>query len=150
MAKKHRKKTTRRRRRSVGAVRGMGGVVTKVLAIGAGGVAAAFVNAGVKKSLPSLPPWSGGVASVGLGAFLPKFVRNPMAQDFAAGMIAAGTMFALNESFFSLPGIAGIGAAPIGFRSTPKLQNSVGAPGFMNNAVGGMRDMMVVGALYDN
>ena len=151
MAKK-KKKATRRRHHRVGAVRGMGGVVMKVAAIGAGAVAATFLNSTVKKSFASLPAWAPAAIVVGAGVFLPKVLKNQTGQNVATGMLAAGTLFLLNETFLSLPGIAGMGAVPKGlvYRATPKLQQTVGAPGFMDKAVGGSRDMMVVGALYDN
>jgi len=152
MARKKKKTTHKRRHHTVGAMRGVGGIFMKVVAIAAGAAGATFINSTAKKSFTSLPTWSGGIASVGLGVLLPRFVRNPLAVDVAAGLIAGGALFALNESFLSLPGIAGLGAVPknMAYRNTPKLQNSVGAPGYMDNAVGGERDLMVVGALFDN
>jgi hypothetical protein len=152
MAKKRKKTTHRRRHHRVGAMRGVGGIFMKVAAIAAGAAGATFINSTVKKSFASLPAWAGGMGAVGAGVLLPRFVRNPIALDVSAGLIAAGSLFALNESFLSLPGIAGLGAIPktMAYRNTPKLQSSVGAPGYMDNAVGGERDLMVVGALFDN
>jgi hypothetical protein len=157
-----RKKTTKKRRHHrVGAMRGVGGAVQKAAAIAVGAIAGSFLNSAIKKAAPTMPPWAGGAAVAGAGIFLPKFVKQPIVADVATGMVAAGALFAINESFLSLPGIAGLGAVP-GLmsvsRSTPKLQatvngnafRSVGAPGFMDRPINGVRDMQAIGALYDN
>lgn len=162
MAKRHRAKSHRKHHRRIGAT-GLTGALTKFGTIAAGAVVGTFVNAGIKKMFTTLPPWAAGVGTAAVGIAAPKFIRNPMVADLATGVMAAGALFALNESFISLPGIAGIGAVPKGltYRATPKLQKSVSGrgnlsgktgydPGFMDKVISGQRDLMTVGALYDN
>jgi hypothetical protein len=134
----------------MGGVKALGPAITSGAAVGAGAVAAAFANAGIKKILPaSIPPWASGVGIALAGVLLPKFVKSQVAVDAGKGMVAAGVLFAVNESFLSLPGISGMGATPE-YRYTPKLQRSVGAPGFMDKPIAGVRDLHAIGALYDN
>jgi hypothetical protein len=160
MAKRRKSHKAKRRHHRVGAMRGIGGAVRKAAAIAAGAVAGSFLNSVIKKAAPTLPPWAGGAAVAGAGIVLPKFVKSPIVGDVATGIVAAGALFAINESFLSLPGIAGLGAVPktMGYRTTPKLQatvngrstHRVGAPGFMDRPINGVRDMQAIGALYDN
>lgn len=148
MARRKHKKHRVHRRRRVGGVKALGPAVTNGVTVGAGAIAAAFANAALKKVLPaSVPQWASGLAIATAGIMLPKFVRNPMAAQAALGVVAAGVLFAVNESFLSVPGIAGIGAT---YRYTPKLQRTVGAPGFMDKPITGTKDLQAVGALFDN
>ena len=157
---KHRKakKTHHRRHHRIGAMKGAGAILSKVAGIAVGAVGAAFINGAVKKSFTTLPQWAGGAVGVAAGVAIPKFARSPFVADISAGMVAAGSLFIINETFLSLPGIAGIGALPktMANRATPKIERTVsgatkmGAPGFMDKAVHGFRDAAVIGALYDN
>jgi hypothetical protein len=131
---------------------GISGIVQTVGGIAAGAVAGAFANSAIKSMVPStLPAWIAPVGVGALGVLLPKFLKGPIGVSVGAGLVASGALFALNESFLSLPGISGVPymAGPV-YRNTPKLQNSVGAPGYVDNPIGGIKDLMTIGALYDN
>lgn len=153
-SKKKNKKHRVRRRRVSGV--NLKGVVSTTATVGAGAIASAFANMALKKVIPATMqtkfPWASGAVVAVAAAFIPNFIKNPMAMDFAKGMAAGGVIFAVNESFLSLPGIAGMGATTAGYRYTPKLNRTVGAPGFMDRPISGMssRDLHAVGALYDN
>jgi len=127
-------------------------VLQTVGGIAAGAVAGAFANSAIKSMVPStLPAWIAPVAVGAAGVMLPKFIKGPIGVSVGAGLVASGALFALNESFLSLPGIAGVPymAGPV-YRSTTKLQNSVGAPGYVDNPIGAVRDLMTIGSMYDN
>ena len=103
-----------------------------------------------------MPAWTPAAALIAAGIGIPMVAKNnAMAAGIASGLAAAGFLFLLNETFLSLPGISGLpksynpGARLI-YRNVQKVQRSVGAPGFMDNPINGVKDLNVLGALYDN
>ena len=154
MAKRRSKKKGSHRRRRIGGVRsGMMGLVTKAGAVVAGAAGAAFVNAAVKKSLSTAPAFTGGALAVAAGIMLPKFVKSPIMESVGAGMIAAGGLFILNETFLSIPGISGIPVmpgAPAGFvRNTVGMANTTYKQGGRSR-LNGLDSLKTVGAIIDN
>jgi len=102
MAKKRKKSTMKRRRRSrVGAI-GKGGSLMSSIGIIAGAVAGRLV---VKSVLPNMDEKIKNVGVAALGFVLPKFVKSDLGKSIGSGMIAAGGM-GLVSSF--LPAIAGV------------------------------------------
>jgi hypothetical protein len=157
------KKKTHRRKahRAVGRVRhrrrsrvsGISDTLMNAAGVVGGAAVGMFVNQALKTAFTTLPTWAPGVAILAGGAVLPIFVKgNPIVSAAACGLIAAGGLITLNETFLSVPGISGVGAVPrrLVYRNSPKVQRSVGAPGFMDNPINGMKDMNTIGALYDN
>jgi hypothetical protein len=157
--KKKKKKTSRRRSRrgSMGAVN-LQGVGMKV----AGIAAAAFADNLARKNLTSINPKILAVVEIGAGVFLPKFVKGPLGEGIADGLIAVGTINLLKS--FSV--ISGVGAVPM-YRSVPigpsrNLRNNynpsasaIGAGGrpFLNQTVGAMPSMeseMMGALLYED
>lgn len=146
MARRKHKKTHSRRRRRVGAV-GMSSALTKVGGLAAGAAGGAFLSSVIKKALgttTTIPKQVPSAAVIAAGIFLPKFLKGPMGENIGAGMIAIGSA-QLVSSFIALPGISGIG-----YRAVPKIQQTVGAPGFANKVINGTVDPRTVGALWDN
>lgn len=155
MAKKKkgpRRKTHRRRR--VGAVHpAIMQAGEMLLGAGIGAVAAVFANQAIKTSFATAPAWLGGGLCAGAGAALPLFVKpTPLITGLAGGMIGMGVVFATNETFISLPGIAGVptglpGAAP-GYM-TRTVGNYAGVP---PNRIGNMSgaEASVIGAIFSN
>jgi hypothetical protein len=162
MARTQRRTHRRRTHRKVGAVRhrthrrrkvsGIGDTIMGTLAVVGGAAVGAFVNQAIKTALPSFPAWTGPVMLIAGGAALPHLVKNnPIADQAACGLQAAGGLFLLNETIISVPGISGVNTSRrLVYRGSPKAKSSVGAPGFADTAVSGMRDMQVVGAVFDN
>lgn len=152
MAKKKKGKKKSHRRRRVGAMHaGLANVATKAGGIVAGAVAAAFVNSAIKKSMATAPAFTGGALAVVAGVALPMFVKgNAFVESMGDGLIAAGGLFVLNETFLSIPGVSGL---PV----MPGLPNA--RPGFVTNTVGrvtnrrrmgSLDSLKVVGQLIDN
>jgi hypothetical protein len=141
----------------------MKNVLTNTLALVGGAAVGAFVNQAANKMLASsTTTTSSGSAmkalvpagTIVLGAFLvPKLIKSEMGKLAGAGMAAAGGLFLLNATVLKIPGLAGIGAAPI-MRNTMKMQRTVGsaigAQGFVNNAVNGVMDPETVGTVFTN
>jgi hypothetical protein len=154
MARKKTKHRVHHRRRS--SIHGISDSLTRVGTVAAGAVLGAFGNQAIKTALPSLPAWSGGAILLAAGIGLPMFMKgNQMVNGIADGLAAAGGLFILNETFLSVPGISGVPksynpGARLVYRNTQKVQRSVGAPGFMDNPINGVKDLNVLGALYDN
>lgn len=95
-----------------------------------GAVIATFGAQGIKSSATTMPAWIGGgaMAAVGVGALL--FVKaNPFVTGAALGCAGVGSALAINETFISLPGIAGVPA-------NSGLTNAQNGSGYFNNAVG--------------
>jgi len=151
MAKKRKGKKKSHRRRRVGAVHpALMQMATHAGGIIAGGVAAAFVNSAVKKSMATAPAFTGGAIAVVAGMALPMFVKgNQFVASMSDGLIAAGGLFVLNETFLSIPGISGL---PV----MPGMTNA--RPGYLTKAVGRMPrrrvgsldSLKVIGQLTDN
>ena len=140
MAKRKKHHVTHRRRR-VGAASGMSGLLMKAAGV-AGGV---FVGGMVAKTVSTLDPKISGAVMLGGGLFLSQKSASPLMQGLGYGLAAKGA----NNLLTSFGVIAGMGSIPmIGYRNSPKLQNSVG--NVMRNPIGGLKDLAAVGALYDN
>jgi hypothetical protein len=151
------RKTHHRRRRISGVHPVLMETGELLLGAGVGAVAAVFVNQALKTSFTTAPAWIGGGACVGIGAAIPIFVKHggktpPFIMGAAGGMIGMGAVFATNETFLSLPGIAGV---PMG------LPNA--APGYISQTVGNYKgvppnrignmsgaDASVIGAIFSN
>lgn len=145
MAKKRKHHRVSHRRR-VGAASGMTGLLMKAAGV-AGGV---FAGGMIAKTVSTLDPKIlGGGLLVG-GVFLAGKSKNPLLEGVGFGLAAKGA----NNLLTSMGMITGMGSIPlVGYRATPKLQNSVGSPqvpGIMKNPIGGVRDLSAIGALYDN
>jgi hypothetical protein len=99
--KKQAKKSSPRRRRSMGAISSGAGMAVYAVA----GAAAAQL---LSKVLPStLDDKIKAAAPLALGFFLPKFVKGPVGQGLGAGMVAVGGL-KLVQSFGVLNGIGEI------------------------------------------
>lgn len=151
------RKTHHRRRRMSGVHPVLMETGELLLGAGVGAVAAVFVNQAVKTSFKTVPMWVGGGACVAIGAGIPLFVKStpklpPFIMGAAGGMIGMGAVFITNETFLSLPGIAGV---PMGFTNA--------TPGYINQTVGNYRgvppnrignmsgaDASVIGAIFSN
>lgn len=128
-------------RRRVGAASGMSGLLMKAAGV-AGGV---FAGGMVAKTVSTLDPKILGAALLGGGLFLSQKARNPLLEGVGFGLAAKGA----NNLLVSFGAITGMGSIPlVGYRATPKLQNSVG--NVMKNPIGGFKDTAVIGALFDN
>lgn len=100
----------------------------RVVGVGAGALTGAFLIQAGNTALSSqkLPAWviPSGVAAA--GAVIPLIAKkNPLAEDFGMGMLAIGAAFAVNETFLSVPGIAGL-AMSSNTPNAPGLKSSVG------------------------
>lgn len=143
MASKKKRRTTHRRRR-VGASSNM-----TTLAMKAGGIAAGVAAGGlVAKTVSTLDPKILGAVLLAGGLLLSGKAKSPLMAGVGYGLAAKGA----NNLLTGFGLINGIGSVPlIGYRNTPKLQNSVG--NIMRNPIGkinGMRDVNTIGALFDN
>ena len=145
MARKRKHRVTHRRRRRVGAASGMTGLLMKAGGV-AGGVFAGGMAAKTLSSVStSLTPTVIGALLLGGGIFLAGKAKNPLLEGVGYGLAAKGA----NSLLTSTGLITGMGSIPlIGYRATPKLQNSVG--NVMRNPIGGVKDLSAIGALYDN
>src|SRR5208282_3972974 len=148
--KKTKKKGTHRRRHRVGAASGLMKVVTEAAATVAGAVAGFFANQALKTAFTSLPTWVPGAAIAGGGIVVKKMAKSNLMMSAAGdGLVASGGLILLNETFLSVPGVSG---ANIGFvtnydrslKMKPSIQRQVGAPGFMDKAIGTVRDVAVI------
>ncbi len=146
---KRKKHAHHRRRRRVGAI-GMGNILTNVAGIAAGAAAGSFVRNIIKKNFATLPAFVAPLGVVALGVLTPKLLKNEMGKAVGAGLIGAGSLYALVGFGVPLPGITGVSRIGLTYKDTPKFQQTVGAPGFVNNPIGAVADMRAIGALYDN
>ncbi len=161
MAKKRKKRSgARHSRRRVGAVHPVIMQTLEVVGGAAlGAIAGVFVNQAIKTSFTTAPTWAGGAACIALGGGLPLFVKgSPVVNGAAAGLAGVGAVFAVNETFLSLPGVSGM---PM---NQAMLQN--GKPGYVNQTVGRLNRSttppmrrignlsgnrtMAIGSLFDN
>jgi hypothetical protein len=143
MARRKKHHTTHRRRR-VGATSNMTSLLMK-----AGGLAAGvFAGGMIAKSVSTLDPKLLGGGLLAGGLLLSAKAKSPLMSGLGMGLAAKGA----NNLLTGFGLISGMGAVPlIGYRNTPKLQNSVG--NVMKNPIGGIRgikDLSAIGALYDN
>lgn len=105
MAKRHKRKTTHRRR-SRSRVSGIGSsALMHAVAIVGGAVGAKMLSKALEGKVNNKILAAG---MVGVGVFIPKFIHGPAGEGIAAGFIAAGGTQALQE-FGVLKGIGAIG-----------------------------------------
>lgn len=129
MARKKRSKKRKgtHRRRRVGAIHPAIKQTFEMVAgaaLGAGG--AVMINQFIKSSFTGMPGWLGGAAGVAVGGGLPMFLKpSPLVTGVAAGLAGMGAIFAVNETFLSLPGISGV-----------PMMATPARPGYINQTVG--------------
>ncbi len=134
MARKKGKKKKSGRRSSRRRVSGVHPAImdTGMMLAGAaaGAVVATFGAQGIKSAAPTMPPWLGGGVMAAIGAAVPLFTKmTPFTTGAAMGCAGVGAAMAINETFISLPGIAGVPA-------NSGLMNAQNKTGFFNNTVG--------------
>lgn len=96
----------------------------------AGAVIATFGANGIKSAATTMPAWIGGGVMAAIGAAVPLFTKmTPFTTGAAMGCAGVGAAMAINETFISLPGIAGVPA-------NSGLTNAQNGNGYFNNAVG--------------
>jgi hypothetical protein len=131
MAKKKKKVHPRRRRRVGGVHPKLQAAVLDVAGAAAGGLAAAFANQAIKTAVPTMPAWIGGAFAIAAGGAIILMAKpSPMVDSFATGLIAGGALFAVNETFLSVPGISGV---------PPVMPMPGGYQGYINKTVGNTR-----------
>jgi hypothetical protein len=132
--KKKKKGTSHRRKKRMSGVHPIIAQTGMMLAGAAlGGLAGVFGNQAIKSSFTTAPTWVGGAVVAAIGGGLPLFVKpSPFIMGVSGGMMATGAVFAVNETFISLPGIAGIPANML-----PSSNN----PGFLTKTVGNYRNV---------
>ena len=164
MAKKKRKVHHRRRRVSgVGRIN-VKSIGIKVLGTAAGAFAARLLyNMGLKQ-FPTIKPQYAGLGIVVVGALIPKFIKSELGSAAGDGMIAIGSLSAL-QGFGVISGVGQIPGRRVPSRvmSGGQFQNRVMSGGnrpynrttvggqnrpFMRTTVGSMRAESM-GALYD-
>jgi hypothetical protein len=92
MARRKKRKVSRRRSRKMGAAKGQ---IMDIVGIAAGAAAATILTS---KLLPNLDSKIKNAAVVGIGAFLmPKVLKGAMGQNLGNGMIAAGSIGLLKD-----------------------------------------------------
>lgn len=143
MAKKKKKsRGTPRRRRS----HRMGAVNLQMVGMKVAGIAvSAFADNLAKKNFTSISPKILGVGELAVGIFLPRFMKGPLGEGLADGMLAVGTMNLL-KSFSVISGVGAVPArVPLRRGAISPSQSAVGAPGgraFLNQSVGTMMPSM--------
>lgn len=88
MARRKKRSSYKRRRRSVGAIGGKG-FIMEALGLVAGAAAARVITTN-EKILPNITPTIKSVGVVAIGAFFPKLIKGELGKSIGAGMIAAG------------------------------------------------------------
>jgi len=133
MARKKSKTKSRkggRRRRVAGVHPAIADTGMMLLGAAVGGVVATFGAQGIKSAAPTMPAWLGGGVMAVLGASVPLFTKaTPLVTGVALGAAGVGTALAINETFLSLPGIAGVPA-------NSGLQNAQNRGGYFSRSVG--------------
>ncbi len=157
---RRKKRVHHHRRRRIGAASGMGAILQKAAGIAAGAAGGMFLNQALKTAFTSLPTFVPGVVILGGGIFLDKTMgkKSELMSGLGEGLVAAGALVTLNETFISVPGISGVGFVTNydkNYKPAKAMMKAVGAPGFMNNQIGTVRDLAMVGdpfvgAVYDN
>jgi hypothetical protein len=89
-----RKKTSRRRRSSVGAIN-PGNLITTIAGVAVGAAAAGFITS---KILGKQSDVVKALAAVGLGVLTPTFVKSDIGRAAGNGMIAVGTISLLRKT----------------------------------------------------
>ena len=145
MARRRKHHVRHHRRRRVGAASNMQGVIMSAAGLAGGVFAGGLVVKTIGSAVPSLTPTILGALLLGGGVFLAGKSNSPLMKGLGYGIAAKGA----NNVLVSTGLITGMGSIPmIGYRATPKLQNSVG--NVMKNPIGGVKDLNAIGALYDN
>lgn len=145
MARRKRHHHVTHSRRRVGAASGMSGLLMKAAGVAGGVFAGGMIVKTLGTSVAALTPTVMGAALLGGGIFLAGKAKNPLIEGLGYGLAAKGANNVLTASGL----ITGMGSIPlVGYRATPKLQNSVG--NVMKNPIGGVKDLQAIGALYDN
>jgi hypothetical protein len=101
-----RKMTTRRapvRRRRISGV-GKSNPIMQIAGLAGGAILARLANNLILKAKPDLNGKIINAAQIGLGVYLPKFLKSQLGKDLGAGMIAAGGL-GLVTSFGVINGI---------------------------------------------
>lgn len=83
-----RKAAPRRRRRISGV--GSSNVVMQIAGLAGGAILARVANNLILKAKPDLNGKIINAAQIGLGIYLPKFIKSQLGKDLGSGMIAAG------------------------------------------------------------
>jgi hypothetical protein len=138
----------------------MGKIIQKVAGIALGAAGGMYANNALKSSFASLPTFVPGAIVLVGGVFVNKSFgsKNDLVDGISTGLIAAGSLVVLNETFIDLPGISGVGFITNydkAAKNAPAMMRAVGAPGFMDNSIGTVRDLASVGspfmgAVFDN
>jgi len=157
MAKKKRKSHGHRRRRS----RSMGAVNLSSIGMKIAGIAgAAFLDNLARKNFTSMNVKILGAIEIAAGIFLPRFMKSPLGEGIADGLVAVGTINLLRG--FSV--ISGVGAVPVARVPLRRGainpgQPAIGAAGgrpFLNQVVGSQfgpnaeREMMMGALMYED
>lgn len=134
MARKSKKKKSggkRRGRRRVGAIHpALMDTVMMALGVTTGAVVATFGAQGIKSSSATIPAWLGGGAMAAIGVGTLVFVpHSPFVTGAALGAAGVGAALAINETFISLPGIAGV-------PPNSGLTNAQNKSGYFSRSVG--------------
>lgn len=96
----------------------------------AGAVVATFGAQGIKSAATTMPAWVGGGVMAAIGAAVPLFTKmTPFTTGAAMGCAGVGAAMAINETFISLPGIAGVPA-------NSGLTNAQNKSGYFSKSVG--------------
>jgi hypothetical protein len=120
MARKKRKSTAPRRRRKMGAIGGKKLDIMAAVGTIAGAVAGRYLVKAV--NVGNLKPALKNAAVVGIGLFLPKFVKGSTGAAIGAGMVAAGGIGIASEL---LPKIAGVDEMNIEELEFPMIMNGM-------------------------
>jgi hypothetical protein len=122
MARKKRKSTPVRRRRKMGAIGGKKFDIMGALATIGGAVAGRYLVKAV--NIGSVKPALKNAAVIGIGLFLPKFVKGATGAAIGAGMVAAGGIGIASEL---LPKIAGVEDAEMDMETLefPMVMNGI-------------------------
>jgi hypothetical protein len=139
MAKKrHHKKVGHHRRKKVSGTGSLEALAVRILGVGTGAIAGAFViQAGNTALATQAPPaWMIPAGVAVAGATLPFIApKSEFAMDFGMGMLAVGGLFVINEGGFSIPGISGLAMNSNASQYTNVMRRAVGctpAQGKMN------------------
>jgi hypothetical protein len=154
------KKKVHHKRRRIGAASGWGVVIQKFVGIAGGAAGGMFLNQALKTAFTSLPAFAPGLVIAVSGIFVDKTMgkKSVLMSGVGEGLMAAGALIAVNETFISIPGISGVGFVTNydkNYKASNKMMRAVGAPGFMDKSIGTVRDLASVGnpmmaGIYDS
>lgn len=149
MAKKKKgAKKTHRRRRVSGVHPHLKTALMTVGGAVAGAGVGAFVNQAVKTSFTTMPAYTGGAVCILAAGGVLSFVKpSPLVTGFACGLAGAGGLFAINETFLSLPGISGVPGMPIPARTNGINQTVGRMPRRVSGTFSGNHSAVVAGIM---